>query len=71
MGTRFDPNHPARPRDVTVYEQAYRDLGDEAPWLLAWKDGAVMTNPETGRHMYASEVPNLYGSDRRGRGGRR
>ncbi|PPG44349.1 hypothetical protein C5C30_02200 [Rathayibacter sp. AY2B5] len=45
---------------MTVYEQAYRDHGDEAPWLLAWRGGEEMINPVTQRHVY--------GNDQRGRG---
>lgn len=70
MGTRYDPNHPARPREVSVYEQAFRNVGDEAPWLLAWRDGKVMTNPDTGRYLYSHEVPGQSGQ-RSSRGSRR
>lgn len=70
MGTRFDPNHPARPRGyIDTATQAYRDHGEEAPWLLAWRGGEVSINPETGRYMYDSEIRESAGL--RGRGGRR
>jgi hypothetical protein len=68
--TRFDPNHPHRPRGyLGSAVEAYRAQGDEAPWLLAWRGGEVMINPETGRYMYDSEVRAE--ADSRGRGGRR
>lgn len=68
--TRFDPNHPHRPRGpLDSGVDAYRRHGDEAPWLLAWRGGEVMIDPETGRYMYDSEVRT--DADRRGRGGRR
>lgn len=68
MGTRYDPNHPHRPRQVDCFVQAYRDHGEEAPWLLAWKAGHVMVHPETGRYMYDAEVRGI---ELRGRGGKR
>jgi hypothetical protein len=70
MGVAYDPNHPHRPRGyVDSSVQAHRDAGEEAPWLLAWKDGRVMVDPETGRYRYDDEVRAE--ADRRGRGGRR
>lgn len=57
MGTRYDPNHPHRPQGyLGSAVEAYRALGDEAPWLLAWRNAEVMINSETGRYMYDSEV---------------
>jgi hypothetical protein len=72
MGTRFDPNHPERPaEDGDPFVRAWRNAGEEAPWLLAWRDGKVMVNPDTGRYLYSHEVPGQHGDLKRGRGGRR
>lgn len=70
MGVRFDLNHPHRPRGyVDSSVQAHRDTGEDAPWLLAWEVGHVMTDPKTGRYRYNAEVRAE--ADRRGRGRRR
>ncbi|MBO0982319.1 hypothetical protein [Rathayibacter sp. SD072] len=69
MVTKCDPNHPHHPNGYFGFAvEAYRDNGCEAPWLLTWRDGAVMTNLETGRYRYYSE---LNAGKMRGRGGRR
>ncbi|PPI08249.1 hypothetical protein [Rathayibacter sp. AY1B8] len=70
MGTRFDPNHPERPdEEGDPFVRAWRNAGEEAPWLLAWRDGKVMVNAVTGRYMYDSEMRD--NANQRGRGGRR
>jgi hypothetical protein len=69
--TRYDPNHPARPpEDGDPFIKAWRDEGQEAPWLLAWKDAHVMVDAETGRYLYSHEAPSQ-GGERSGRSGRR
>jgi hypothetical protein len=70
MGTKYDPNHPHRPRGSQGSAvEAYRNHGEEAPWLLLWRGGEVVTNPETGRYMYHWEHDPE--GQLRGRGGRR